>query len=99
LFYAGERIDVKAFHPRLYTAGERLNHLRSQQAKDRWRQRRRDNVVQLLTANRFPHASRHYCTAVDGFVRNLFKLDGPRLRGRRWTAEDVVQICCTRHIT
>jgi len=24
LFYAGERIDVKAFHPRLYTAGERL---------------------------------------------------------------------------
>jgi len=24
LFYVGERIDVKAFHPRLYTAGERL---------------------------------------------------------------------------
>jgi hypothetical protein len=66
--------------------------LRSQQAKDRWCKRRRDNIIQLLTANGFPHASRHYCTAVDGFVRN---------RGRRlgWTAEDVVRICCARHMT
>jgi hypothetical protein len=70
--------------------------LRSQQAKDK---RRRDNIIQLLTANGFPHASRHYCTAVDGFVRNMFKLDGSRVRGRRWTSEDVIQICRTRHMT
>src|SRR5277367_6766271 len=63
--------------------------LRSQQAKDRSRKRRRDNIIQLSTANGFPHASsKHYSMAVDGFVINLFKLDGSRMRGRRWTAED-----------
>ena len=73
--------------------------LRSQQAKDRWRKRRHNNIIQLLTANGFPHASRHHCTAVDGFVRN--RLNGRRGRGRRlgWTAEDVVRIFCARHMT
>jgi len=66
--------------------------VRSQQAKDRWRKRRRDNIIRLLTANGFPQASTHYCTAVDGFVRN-------RSRRLGWTAEDVVRICCARHMT
>ena len=70
----------------------------SDNAQDPWRKRRRDNIIQTLTANGFPHAPRHYCTAVDSFVRNLFKLDGSRMRGRRWTVEDVIQICCKRQL-
>jgi len=75
----------------------RKRDLRSQQAKDRWRQQvtnRRDQIIQLLTANGFPSASTHYCTAVDGFVRNL--LIKSRMRSRRWTAEDVIRYCKTR---
>jgi hypothetical protein len=52
----------------------RKRDLRSRQAKDRWRQQvanRREQIIQLLTAKGFPSASTHYCTAVDGFVRNL----------------------------
>jgi len=62
----------------------RKRDLRSQKAKDRWRQRvanHREQIIQLLTANGFPYASRHYCTAVDGFVRNLS--NGRRVRGLR----------------
>jgi hypothetical protein len=78
----------------------RKRDLRSQQAKDRWRQQvanRREQIIQLLTANGFPYVSTHYCTAVDGFVRNL--LNRSRVRSRRWTAEDVIRICCKRHMT
>src|SRR5271168_744505 len=62
----------------------RKRDLRSQKAKDRSRQRvtnRREQIIQLLTPNGFPYASRHYCTAVDGFVRNLS--NGRRVRGLR----------------
>ena len=78
----------------------RKRDLRSQKAKDRWRQRvanRREQIIQLLTANGFPYASTHYCTAVDGFVRNL--LNRSRVRSKRWSVEDVIRICCTRHLT
>ena len=78
----------------------RKRDLKSQQAKDRWRERianRREEIIQILTANGFPYASRHYCTAVDGFVRNL--MNTSQVRSKRWTAEDVLQICCTSHMT
>jgi hypothetical protein len=67
--------------------------LRSQQAKDRWGKQvanRRDHIIQVLTDSGFPSASKHYCTAVDGFVRN--RLNGRRVRGTSWAAEDVIQI-------
>jgi len=77
----------------------RKRDLRSRQAKDCWRQQvanRREQITQLLTAKGFPSASTHYCTAVDGFVRNL--LIRSRVRSRRWTAEDVIRYCKT-HMT
>jgi hypothetical protein len=78
----------------------RKRDLRIQKAKDRWRQQvanRREQIIQLLTANGFPYASTHYCTAVNGFVRNL--LIRSRVRSRRWTAEDVIRMCCKTHMT
>ena len=74
-------------------------NLRSQRAKDGWVRRvteRREYIVQLLTANGFPHASAHYCTAVHGFVRNL--VNGHLPSSVRWGAEDVIRICCTSHM-
>ena len=74
-------------------------NLRSYRAKACWVKRvaeRREHIVQLLTANGFPYASVHYCTAVHGFVRNLVK--GHHASGVRWRAEDVIQICCTGHM-
>ena len=73
-------------------------NLRSKQAKERWRKlvvNRHSHVIRLLTDNGFPNASNHYCSAVDGFVRNLWRDQEGRYR---WNEEDVVRLCCTSHI-
>lgn len=76
-------------------------HLRSEKAKERWRKQfvnRRRMIIQLLTANGFPSALSafaHYCAAVEGFLRNGWRDWSNR---QRWTAEDMLRICCPAHI-
>ena len=71
-------------------------NIRSQRAKDRWRKQVEDrlrHVTQLLAANGFPNG--HYCTAVDGYIRNHWRNRGTQ---ERWTAQDVLRECCVEHL-
>jgi hypothetical protein len=70
-------------------------NIRSQRAKDRWRKQVEDrlrHVTHLLAANGFPNG--HYCTAVDGYIRNRWRNRGTQ---ERWTAQSVLRECCAEH--
>jgi hypothetical protein len=81
------------------TAEERLAKQKQRSVRARQRhanfvQARRRKITEVLRMNGFRHADRHNCSAVDGYVRNRYRLWRMRTR---WTMDDVLQQCVPAH--